>query len=335
MINRRQFLKVAGLAALGTTGACAAPRETPSQEAAWKPVTLPTQPSAIATQESAPTQTAASTQTLEAAPLSTHEPRKRVLRIAQLTDFHVQPEGIAPQGMTRALRHAQGQDDPPDIVVNTGDSIMDSLETDKARSLAQWETFNRILEAECKLPIVHAIGNHDVWGWDNPDQSIRSDPLFGKAMALEQLGLSNRFYSFDQAGWHFIVLDSTHLPNRVSEYPYIGMLDDEQFAWLVRDVESTPRETPICILSHIPILAACEYFDGPNEEGGNWLVPAAWMHIDARKFRQFFLQHANIRLCLSGHTHQIENLEYLGVRYMTNGAICGDWWNGTYLEAES
>ena len=89
---------------------------------------------------------------------------------------------------------------------------------------------------------------------------------------------------------------------------------------------------PICIVSHIPILAACEYFDGPNEESGNWVVPAAWMHIDARRFRDYFLRTPNIRLCLSGHTHQYEVLDYLGVRYVTSGAVCGNWWNGAYME---
>ncbi len=257
---------------------------------------------------------------------------KRVLRIAHLTDIHVQPEGFAPEGMIKALRHAQGQADPPDLIVNTGDAIMDSLEADKSRTLAQWEIFQDILADECKIPIVHAIGNHDVWGWNHPDQSILNDPLYGKKMAMDQLGISQRYYSFDQAGWHFIVLDSTHLPNDVSLHPYIGKLDDEQFTWLVQDVEETPREMPICILSHIPIIAACEYFDGPNEQSGNWIVPAAWMHIDARNFRQFFLKHPNIRLCLSGHTHQHEALDYLGVSYLTNGAVCGNWWNGSYMD---
>lgn len=332
LIHRREFLKLAGLAALGTASACAPASETPAQDASWKPVTLPPQPTSMATETTPPTQTPTPTQASEIASVSPCTHGKRVLRVAHLTDIHVQPEGIAPDGMVKALRHAQEQPDPPDLIINTGDSIMDSLNTNKARTQAQWEVFNSILTAECKLPIIHAIGNHDVWGWAHPDQSIRSDPLYGKNMAIEKLGLSHRYYSFDQAGWHFIVLDSNHPPNEVSGYPYIGKLDEEQFAWLVQDVESTPHEMPICILSHIPIVAACEYFDGPNEDSGNWVVPAAWMHIDARRFRQFFLQHPNIRLCLSGHTHQLEALDYLGVRYLTNGAVCGNWWNGTYLD---
>ena len=304
IFTRRDFLKLAGLTTLGTVSACTLSR-----------------PMDIAN----PTTQPAKTYRLD-------KQKNRVLRIAHMTDFHVQPEGIAPDGMIQALRHAQAQEDPPDIILNTGDSIMDSLEADKARTETQWDVYNSIMEAECKLPIFHAIGNHDVWGWAVSDPAVKSDSRYGKEMAIEKLGLTNRYYSFDRAGWHFIVLDSTHLPNEVSSYPYIGKLDDVQFQWLTEDINSVSSNVPICIVSHIPILAACEYFDGPNEESGNWVVPGAWMHIDARQFRGLFLQHPNIRLCLSGHTHQYESLDYLGVRYLTNGAVCGNWWWGAYMD---
>lgn len=297
-IGRRDFLKLTGLAALGALSAC-----TPGA------IALPGEP-------------------------PQPNGRKRVLRIAHMTDFHVWPRGQAPEGMRRALRHAQSQADPPDMIFNTGDSIMDALKiVDQAAVEAQWETFNSLLKSECSLPVVHAIGNHDVWGWGSPDPAIQSDPLYGKVMALEKLGLEKPYYSFDRAGWHFLVLDSNHPPNEVSTEPYIGRLDEAQFQWLVTDINRIAQtsNTPVCILSHIPILAACEYFDGPNEASGNWVVPGSWMHIDARRFRDYFLQVPNVRLCLSGHAHQYESLDYLGVRYVTSGAVCGNWWDGDYM----
>lgn len=293
-INRREFLTVAGLTALGAAGACASRPQAYTQ--------------------------------------ATAGPRKRVLRVAHMTDFHVLSMGIAEDGMTRALRHAQNLTDRPDILINTGDAIMDSLKENKDKTEEQWATFNRILKAECKLPVYHAIGNHDVWGWGWQSEEMLKDPLYGKGMALKQLGLSKRYYSFERAGWHFVVLDSTHEPNDASKHPYIGKVDEEQYDWLVKDIEAVASSTPICFISHIPLFCGCEFFDGENEESGNWVVPAAWMHIDARRFRQFFLQHKNIRLCLSGHAHQHEVLDYLGVRYQTNGAICGNWWRGAYLD---
>ena len=318
--TRRDFLKLAGLTTLGTIGAC---------------TQLMTPPTPTMSPSNTPEPSMTATATLQPTATNPPEPqKKRVLRIAHLTDFHVQPEGIAPDGMRRALRHAQAQEDPPDIILNTGDSIFDSLEQDKSRTEAQWEVYQDILASENKLPIIHALGNHDVWGWGLPNSAVSKDPLYGKEMAIEKLGLSNRYYSFDLAGWHFVVLDSLHPRNEVSVYPYIGKLDEEQFQWMIDDVNTVASTSamPICIVSHIPILAACEYFDGPNEESGNWVVPASWMHIDARRFRDYFVQTPSVRLCLSGHTHQYETLDYLGVRYMTNGAVAGNWWNGIYMD---
>ena len=297
-LSRREFLSAAGLATLSAATAC-----TQKQ-----PVAITTAPPAVST-----------------------GPRKRVLRIAHLTDIHVQP-GAATDGMARAIRHAQTQADPPDFLVNTGDSIMDSLSASKTNTEKQWDIFNGIIKAEVKLPIYHVIGNHDVWGWDREDADTKNDPLYGKPMAVKQLGLSNRYYSFDKAGWHFIALDSTHVPNDISEHAYIGKLDQEQSDWLTKDIAAQKPETPICILSHIPILCACEFFDGPNEESGNWVVPAAWMHIDARQLRNLFLHQKNVKVCLSGHAHQYDDVKYLNVHYLCDGAVCGNWWNGAYLD---
>jgi 3',5'-cyclic-AMP phosphodiesterase len=262
------------------------------------------------------------------------EPRERVLRIAHLTDIHIEPRGEARLGMAKALEHAQAQMDPPAFILNSGDSILDSLETPKESSLGYWELFNEILKKECSLPVFHAIGNHDVYGWGLPEseqERARADPLYGKAMAMQQLELATRYYSFGRAGWHFIVLDSTHSREIESEQTYTGKLDEAQFSWLASELEGMPVATPVCIVSHIPILCACEFFDGDLASTGNWVVPGAWMHIDAGRLRELFLAHPNVRACLSGHAHQHDRVDYLGVRYSCDGAVSGNWWYGDYL----
>ncbi len=260
--------------------------------------------------------------------------RERVLRIAHLTDIHMEATGEARAGMARALAHAQAQADPPAFILNGGDSIMDSLETPKETSLGYWEQFNDTLQQECSLPVYHVIGNHDVYGWgllEAAREQASADPLYGKAMAMHALGLASRYYSFNQAGWHFIVLDSTHPREIESDQAYTGKLDEEQFSWLASELEGTPEATPVCVVSHIPILCACEFFDGDLASTGNWVVPGAWMHIDAGRLRELFLAHPNVRACLSGHAHQHDRVDYLGVRYSCNGAVSGNWWYGAYL----
>lgn len=159
-------------------------------------------------------------------------PAQRVCRLAHLTDFHILPQAGIQEQVAKAFRHVQALEDQPDFVLNTGDSIMDSLTTSKEDAERQWQAFLEVVQNECHLPIYHAIGNHDVWGWGVKQAGIQTDPLYGKGLAMQKLGLSAPYYSFDVGGWHFIVLDSVHPANAVSKEPYIGKLDEEQFGWL-------------------------------------------------------------------------------------------------------
>lgn len=255
--------------------------------------------------------------------------RRRLLRVAHITDIHVQPEGHAPDGFAACLRHIQNLKDRPDFIVNTGDCVMDSMGADEARTKAQWDVWQKVLNENLTLPIEHAIGNHDVWGVNKSGSKTTGDEkLYGKRMAMDRLGLSQRYREFDRGGWRFIVLDSTY----VLEGTYTARLDEAQFEWLKGAVEATPKDTPIAILSHIPILAACAYLDGENEKSGNWVVPGAWMHIDARRLKDLFYRHSNVKAALSGHIHLLDSVEYNGVTYLCNGAVCGAWWGGAYGE---
>lgn len=89
------------------------------------------------------------------------------------------------------------------------------------------------------------------------------------------------------------------------------------------------------VVSHIPILSASAYFDGDNEKDGDWKVPGAWMHIDARRIKDLFARHANVHLCLSGHIHLVDRVDDLGVTYLCNGAVSGAWWKGPNRECDA
>lgn len=267
------------------------------------------------------------------APAPTANPaRRRLLRAAHLTDIHVRPDLGAPDGMAAAIRHAQSQPDRPDILLFGGDLIADSLYCDKATAIANWELWERIFAAEVKLPYRLCLGNHDVWGWAKHDTpAIESDPAYGKRLALDRLGLKASYYSFDLAGWHFVVLDSMER-HTASVYGYTARLDDAQLWWLARDLAKTPAATPICILSHIPILCSCVFFERGIVDTGSWQMAGAVMHTDVVRLKDLFRRHPNVKVCLSGHVHLADDVRYLGVRYLCNGAVCGNWWKGTYQE---
>jgi 3',5'-cyclic AMP phosphodiesterase CpdA len=259
------------------------------------------------------------------------EKPKRVLRIAHLSDIHIQPERNAAKGLTACLHHVQGHKDRPDMILTGGDLVMDSLGADEARTRAQWDLFRSVMRAECSLAVEHCLGNHDVWGLDRKaSRTTGNEPLYGKKWAMEVLGLERPYRAFSRAGWRFIVLDST-FPKGSG---YIGRLDETQFEWLQDELARTDAKTPVLVVSHIPILAAAAFLDGNREESGDWQVPAAWMHIDLRRIKDLFARHPNVKVCLSGHLHLVDRVDYCGVTYLCDGAVCAAWWNGPYQECE-
>jgi 3',5'-cyclic-AMP phosphodiesterase len=258
------------------------------------------------------------------------ELKKRPIRFAHITDIHVKPGAIPEAGMAMALRHIQKSREKPSFIINGGDSIMDALEADKQKTEEQWNLFNKILKSENSLPVYHCIGNHDVWGWFIKGEKPETDRLYGKTWVVETLAMKNRYYSFQHDNWHFIVLDSTQL-NPVGGY--IAYLDPAQLQWLETELAQVPAEKFICIISHIPILSICAgLFFNKTEANGDLKIQRNLMHTDFLVLKKLFMKYPNIRVCLSGHIHLQDELDYLGVRYYCNGAVSGSWWKGPYQE---
>jgi 3',5'-cyclic-AMP phosphodiesterase len=250
---------------------------------------------------------------------------RRVLRIAQITDIHVQPELGAADGMTQCLRHIHAQTDPVDLILNTGDCVMDCMAQDADRTKLVWDLWDQILASECKLPIHHLIGNHDVWGWSKKASRTTGDePGWGKGVALKRLGLKSSYYSFDQADWHFIALDAVQ---PYQEF-YLAGLEDDQFEWLRRDLAATDPAKPILIFSHIPIISAAALMKKDIATNDKFVVPGGKMFLDNVAVKNLLRNHPNVKLCISGHIHLRDRVEYMGLPYLCNGAVCGDYWKG-------
>jgi len=254
--------------------------------------------------------------------------RQRSLRLAHLTDMHVQPELAAGKGWAAALHAVQELKDRPQLILGGGDAVMDSFGADDARTRLQWDLWKSVLAAECSIPSKHCLGNHDVWGWDKAASKCSGEePLYGKRRALEILGLERPYYSFDQAGWHFVALDSTQSDGKGG---YVAHLDEPQYDWLVGDLAATPKTTPILFFSHIPLLTVTSFADMKLNDQGDWVVPGSWMHQDFVRLSKLFEQHPNVKLCLSGHMHLVDRVDFQGVSYLCGGAVCGNWWEGDY-----
>lgn len=258
-----------------------------------------------------------------AAPLINSEP-KRVMRIAHITDIHISKDKTAIDGFTKCLHYIQNMQDTPDMIINGGDAIEDALLRTKSAVRNQWNLWHDILKNENSLSTYHTIGNHDVWGL----YSEKRDFLYGKKFAQEMLELDGTYRSIDANGWHIIFLDSTQ--KKANGLWYTAKLGEEQMDWLKNDLAAVNMATPVLVVSHIPILCANVFLDDVKQRFGKFHIPGSWMHNDVKEIMQIFNRHKNVKLCLSGHIHLQDKVQYNGVTFCCNGAVAGDWWRNEY-----
>lgn len=269
----------------------------------------------------------------------------RVLRVAHITDTHIQPELSAADGIAAAFAHIQSQPEKPDLILHTGDIIMDGFAAKRDRTQLQWNLWKSVTKANLSLPIHYALGNHDIWGWNKArSEATGNEPDYGKKWACDLLGLSKPYHSFDQGGWHFISLDSVR---PFDDRAYNAYLDEEQFDWLSKDLEKTGTQTPVCVFNHIPLLSVTAYINSTIDpastqpsstpsssryrpDRGDAVVPATVQHADFRKIKNLFAKYPNVRIALSGHTHLIDRVDYNNVSYLCGGAVSANWWRGIH-----
>jgi 3',5'-cyclic-AMP phosphodiesterase len=245
------------------------------------------------------------------------------LRVAHLTDMHVQPERRAGEGYVAALESLGRINPTPDLLVTGGDHVMDATGQTLDRTRAQWAVYQKAMN-HTTIPTHALLGNHDIFGWGRPKEVSESTVGYGRALAMDQLELERSYYSFDAGGWHFVMLDS--MTRR--ENSYVGLLAREQYEWLKGDLAAARRETPVAVFSHIPLLSACVFFDGEDRVGPTaWNVPDSYMHRDTPALLDLFATH-NVRLLVSGHIHLVDRVEYRGMTFICDGAVCGNWWRG-------
>ncbi|MDZ4755647.1 MAG: metallophosphoesterase [Phycisphaerae bacterium] len=275
--------------------------------------------------------TVASAQSVTPPPAATTAaaPRSRVARIAHLTDVHVQPERGAEAGFVQCLHHVQAQADRPDVIVTGGDHVMDVFEQQAPRAALVGGMWRDIVKRDCSLRVESAIGSHDIRGWHSKAAMKETEPGYGKSFALDLLGLPQRYHTFDlTAGagtWQVIVLDS--IQKRPDSYRCY--LDEEQLAWVTTTLTAKPKDRPTLVVSHAPVLSLAPLTIRDRRNDDDVTVPGSLIHLDGYQLHQLFRKH-QVRLCLSGHLHLLDQCAIDGVTYICGGAVSGNWWKGSH-----
>jgi 3',5'-cyclic AMP phosphodiesterase CpdA len=198
---------------------------------------------------------------------------------------------------------------------------MDLLTVTGERAETQFSLYREAMKP-LEMPIHHVVGNHDCFGWSAKSPITASDPAYGKGMWEEKLAENRTYRSFDIHGIHFILLDTIAL---TPQKEWTARVDDDQLAWLKSDLEKTSKQTPIIVVTHVPVFSISgQYIDGTHVD------PSSNLLYNGKDLFDLWKDH-NVKAVLQGHTHVVEEITYRGTSYVTGGAVCGDWWKGYRL----
>ena len=232
-----------------------------------------------------------------------------------LTDAHIQPELDGIHGVDLAMQ--RGRTIKADFAIQGGDHVFDALAVSKDRASQLFDQYAKT-EQDLGLKVHHTIGNHDIFGVQVASGVGPGDPDYGKKMYADRFGPT--YYSFDQKGVHFIVLDSVQIVDR----NYVGRVDDEQIAWLTKDLAAQPTGAPVIVATHMPLVTAIAYYQDPQPK----MTP---LFVENGPAVMRVLEGHNMLAVLQGHTHVNEQVLWKGVPYITSGAVCGNWWKGARM----
>ena len=193
----------------------------------------------------------------------------------QISDSHIgfkQPANPNPLAtLEEAIAKAGALPQKPAFMIHTGDIT----------HLSKPEEFDNADQviSKAKLDTFYVPGEHDVI-----DENLGKAYLerYGKRLQAKGTG----WYSFDQNGVHFVGL--VNVQNLKSGG--MGMLGDEQLAWLADDLKAKTASTPIVLFAHIPF----------------WTVSAdwGWGTEDSAKALSLIKRFGSVTV-LNGHIHQV------------------------------
>jgi hypothetical protein len=167
-------------------------------------------------------------------------------------------------------------------------------------------------------------GNHDL-DFDSPEPEHNFDTF------RAQLGPA--YYSFDAGKAHVVALNTVEYPTVVPprKSSYTNGIDEQQLEWLRNDIAQVPKDRPIVLAAHMPLL---EFYYSSSHRVKQ--VKEIYEILEGRTV-----------MSVGGHTHMSENLregdlmagwtdivgeEGLPFPHLTVSAVSGQWYGGRVLE---
>jgi 3',5'-cyclic AMP phosphodiesterase CpdA len=201
---------------------------------------------------------------------------KPTFSFVQISDSHIgfgkDPNKDVASTLRQTVARINALPEPPAFIVHTGDLT----------HLAQPGEFDGVSEILKEIKgarVMYVPGEHDFDGEDNK-------------LYLERFGKGTQgtgWYSFDFKGVHFIGL--VNVANTKSgSAGGLGVIGQEQLAWLKKDVEGLKDSTPLIVFAHVPLWAVYE----------KW----GWGTKDSEQALELLKRFGSVTV-LNGHIHQV------------------------------
>jgi Icc protein len=160
---------------------------------------------------------------------------------------------------------------PPDLVLHTGDLTHLSKP-------AEFDTVSQVMKSIKTGQSFYVPGEHDYFV-DGGQEYMRR---FGKGTR------GSGWQSFDYKGVHFIGL--VNVANLSNGKTALGVLGEEQLAWMKEDVASLGGSTPVVVFAHVPLWTVYPEWGWGTDDGGRALA---------------LLKRFSSVTVLNGHIHQV------------------------------
>ena len=144
----------------------------------------------------------------------------------------------------------------------------------------------------------HVLGNHDM------------DLGFTRDQAVDFWSMKAKYYSFDQMGVHFVILDGND-PNPQPFEGYHRYLGEAQLEWLKQDLEQT--EAPTVIFSHQTL---------ENEDGGIANMVQVRELLEGINSKAGYTK---VLACICGHHHTDYHTQINGIYYIQINSASYRW----------
>lgn len=215
--------------------------------------------------------------------------RQNSVRVGVIADLH---HGLAPSALGRLedFMHAV-EVQKPDCLLQLGD--FNYGKPDSKECLDLWRQF--------RGPRYHVLGNHDM-------------DFNTKETMTDLWRMPARHYSFDLAGFHFVVLDRNNLKTPDGYVPYSkanfyvnarmrGFADPEQLEWLKADLLAA--QLPVVVWVHQGLGMREDYTEGdPRQE-----IEVLLESVNREKSR------GRVIACFCGHEHLDRHRLKNGIHY--------------------